>query len=313
MKMSIQSKINLWKEVKHKKWIDNLFYDYVEFVNNTNKSDNTKEWEIKNIMYFLIYLEKQNENVISIKIVYKYFEVQNAKYSIRTVYDRKECVKYFLNWLYDNKKISFNGKMVFPKINQPTNSSLTSYYNYQEISQILDSINIKTLNGRRNYAIICLLAYLGIRRDDLRTLKFKHIDWENNLLKFHQNKTDELIILPLPNIVKLSLIDYIKNARPNIKNEYIFIKDDGSLYYVDYLSVLVSRIVKSSGIDIKNRKLSCHIFRHSLATNLLKEHVSIKTISKTLGHASSDTTTKEYIAYDKKILQQISLEVPIWK
>ncbi len=222
-------------------------------------------------------------------------------------------LNFFLNWLYDNRKINFNGVMIFPKINHPINYSLISYYNYQEIFQILNSIDTTTSTGKRNYAIVNLLAYLGMRRDDIRTLKFKNIDWENNLLKFHQNKTSKLTILPIPNIVKLSLIDYIKNARPNIKSEYIFIKENGSLYYIDYFSVLVNRIVTTSGVEIKNRKYSCHIFRHSLATNLLKEHISIKTISQALGHANNNTTANTYIAYDKNMLQQISLEVPVWK
>ncbi len=215
-------------------------------------------------------------------------------------------LNFFLNWLYDNRKINFNGVMIFPKINHPINYSLISYYNYQEISQILNSIDTTTSTGKRNYAIVNLLAYLGMRRDDIRTLKFKNIDWENNLLKFHQNKTSKLTILPIPNIVKLSLIDYIKNARPNIKSEYIFIKEDGNLYYIEYLSVLVSRIIKASGVEIKNRKISCHIFRHSRAMHLLDAGIDLETIKKLLGYNSLKSTEIYAKASPKKVEEAIS-------
>ena len=122
-----------------------------------------------------------------------------------------------------------------------------------------------------------------------------------------------MIIFPLPKDVKFALLDYLKNARPNIKNKFIFIKDDGSLYGTEYLSVITNRIIEKSGINIKNRKYGCHVFHHSLATNLLSEHININVISQILGHESFDTTKNAYIAYDKRTLMLLPLEVPQWK
>ena len=310
--MSVQAKITLWKGEKHKKWLNNLFDEYVVFLSNSNKTPNTQEWEIKAIIYYFRYLENNNYNKITLQSLYNYMDYMNQNLSLRSVYNRIQCLKYFLNWLYGKKKIMFDGNMVYPNIKRPTSSSILSYYTNEEITQILNSISIKNNIGKRNFAIISLFVYLGIRRDDVRTLKFDNIDWNNYLIKFHQNNSEVLSILPMPFIVKLSLLDYLKNARPNIKNDFIFIKDDGSLYGTEYLSVVTNRIIEKSGVDIKGRKLGCHSFRHSLATNLLNQHVNINVISQILGHSNSNITVNTYISYDKKILMMLPLEVPEW-
>ncbi len=311
--MSVQTKINLWKGENHKKCLNTLFDEYVIFLSESDKTQYTQEWEIKSLIYYFRYLENNNYTKITLKSAYNYLEYMNKTLSLRTIYDRSQCLKYFFNYLYNHKKITFDCNMVFPKLKQPISSSIISYYTNKEISQILNSISIKDNIGKRNFAIISLFAYLGIRRDDVRTLKFENIDWKNNLIKFHQNKTDMLSVLPMPLTVKISLLDYLKNARPNIKNEFIFIKDDGSLYASEYLSVVINRIVEKSGVDIKNRKFGCHSFRHSLATNLLNEHIDINVISQILGHSKTDTTIDTYISYDKQKLIMLPLEVPEWK
>ena len=311
--MSVQTKISLWKGENHKRWLNTLFDEYIAFLSKSNKNQYTQEWEIKSLIYYFRYLENNNHTKVTLESAYNYVNYMNKQFSLRTIYDRSQCLKYFLNWLYDNKKITFNGEMVFPKLRQPINSSIISYYTNKEISQILNSISTKDNIGKRNFAIISLFAYLGIRRDDVRTLKYENIDWDNNLIKFYQNKTDILSVLPMPKMVKFSLLDYLKNARPNVNNDFVFIKDDGSLYASEYLSVIVNKIVEKSGIDIRNRKYGCHSFRHSIATNLLEKHVDINVISKILGHSKTDNTINIYISYDKQKLMMLPMEVPEWK
>ena len=311
--MSIQNKINYWKGEKHKPWTNKLFYDYISFLGHSNKKDITQEFDIKAITIFLKFLEKNNYNEITLEAIYNYIEDMNHWASPYTIYDRSICVKRFLNWLFENKKISFSGNQVFPKLKAPSNSTILSYYSNDEISKILSSIPKKGKTCKRNYAIICLLAYLGMRRSDVRNLKFKSIDWKNNLIIFYQSKTNNLTILPLPNEVRYALLDYIKYERPKINCDYIFVKENGNLYVLDNFSMIVNRVLKKANITIGNRKYGCHVFRHSLATNLLRQHIDMHVIAEILGHNNYDTTKDFYIAYDEKVLRLLALEVPEWK
>lgn len=68
--MSVQAKITLWKGEKHKKWLNNLFDEYVVFLSNSNKTPNTQEWEIKAIIYYFRYLENNNYNKITLQSLY---------------------------------------------------------------------------------------------------------------------------------------------------------------------------------------------------------------------------------------------------
>ena len=182
-----------------------------------------------------------------------------------------------------------------------------------EVAQILGSVDISTPNGKLEYSILCLLAYLGIRASDIAALRFENIDWNSGILSFAQFKTGQALTLPLLDEVKYPLIDYIKNARPDSPDsEHVFIKrrapyacyPDGRGIYA-----IVSQCMKASGIEIKGRHFGPHALRHSLATNLLSENVPVSGISDILGHAST-VTTETYLTTDETHLKELSLEVP---
>ena len=67
--------------------------------------------------------------------------------------------------------------------------------------------------------------------------------------------------------------------------------------------------IKKAGIDTKNRKRGLHAFRHSLASNMLKNNIEISTISGVLGHSSVDVTNI-YLRLDNEQLKKLALEVP---
>lgn len=225
----------------------------------------------------------------------------------------KAQLKSALDWLYDNHYSTFSGNQLLPAIHGEDRSSLISYYSADEVAQILDSVDTSTPNGKLEYSILCLLAYLGIRASDIAALRFENINWNIGTLSFTQFKTGDPLTLPLLDEVKYPLADYIKNARPDSPDpEHVFIKrrapyacypDGGGIYAV------VSRCIKKSGVDIKGRHFGPHALRHSLATNLLSENVPVSGISDILGHAST-ITTEIYLTTDETHLKELSLEVP---
>ena len=141
-----------------------------------------------------------------------------------------------------------SGNQLLPAIHGEDRSSLISYYSADEVAQILDSVDTSTPNGKLEYSILCLLAYLGIRASDIAALRFENINWNIGTLSFTQFKTGDPLTLPLLDEVKYPLADYIKNARPDSPDpEHVFIKrrapyacypDGGGIYAV------VSRCIK---------------------------------------------------------------------
>ena len=231
----------------------------------------------------------------------------------KTVRGYKVQLKFALNWLYDNRYSSFSGNQLLPAIHCENRNSLISYYSADEVAQILDSVDTSKPDGKLEYSILCLLAYLGIRASDIATMRFENINWNSGILSFTQFKTGEPLTLPLLDEVKYPLIDYIKNARPNSPDSgHVFIKRRAP--YVCYpdgngIYAIVSRCIKKSGVDIKGRHFGPHALRHSLATNLLSENVPVSGISDILGHAST-ITTEIYLTTDETHLKELSMEVP---
>ena len=309
MKMSIQNKIMNQRKEENEDWTNSLFYAYAKYLKKSDKGEQTKDWELKNVSYYLQSLNGKTK--ITKESIYDYINSLNDV-SRRTIHNWSICIKNYINWLYEKKNITFNGNEVFPKLHKPESNSMLSYYANKEIKQVLNSIDNKTPNGKRNLAMFTIATYLGLRREDIRTLKLESIDWNNDLINICQSKNSELITLPLFNEIRYALLDYLKNARPDIISEYVFIQKDGTLYSENYLSTIFNDIFSLSGIDLKERKYSCHTLRHSLATNMLANKKDMHVISKALGHSNTDITKNVYITYDENKLRELSLEVPAW-
>ena len=107
----------------------------------------------------------------------------------KTARGYKVQLRFALDWLYDNNYSSFSGKQVLPAIHCEDRNSLMSYYSADEVAMTLDSADTSTPDGKLEYCILCLLAYLGIRASDIAALRFENINWSSGLLSFTQFKT----------------------------------------------------------------------------------------------------------------------------
>jgi integrase len=164
--------------------------------------------------------------------------------------------------------------------------------------------------GKRDYAIILLIARLGLRSGDVVNLKFENINWEENRISITQQKTGRPLTLPLLEDVGLAIIDYLKFGRPKCEYQNIFVihKPPETPCTVGGMYTLVSNRISRAGLHKNKKKRGPHALRHSLASRLLEENIPLPIISEILGHASSNTTAT-YLSIDINKLRQCALEV----
>lgn len=93
-------------------------------------------------------------------------------------------MRRIVNWLHENKKITFDGNSLFPRIISQSRSNLISYYDNNEIERLLDCVDINTNIGKRDYLILSLLVYLGLRISDVINLKLSDINWNLNTINY---------------------------------------------------------------------------------------------------------------------------------
>lgn len=257
------------------------------------------------------YLNSNNVSSITSEDIINYFlSFTKNNAHPHAFYHRSTIIKKLLKFLYINKFLSedLSGDVPYAKYQRP--KELPSSYTNEEISMILNSIDRNSKVGKRDYAMISLAVYLGLRAGDIVNLEFSNIDWENNLIKLTISKTSKETTLPLLPEVGNALLDYIKNSRRQCDLKHVFISASGACSKITSATLYnkVKSSIKKSKIDTKNRKLGPHALRHSLATRMLKQGQPLPIISETLGHSDTQVTTI-YTSIDYDSLKHCALEV----
>ena len=308
-----QNKYYVTNKYSYTKRVYTIYNNYKWYLVKKNLSKETIDWRLKHIREFLRMLDESNTSFksISSENVYDYMmSIQNL--SAKTREHRAVCIRLFLNYLSENGYSKINGNKVFPKIKTIKESTLPSYYTVDEISKMILSVDRNKKNGKRDLAILLLFSKLGLRTNDVRNIKFENILWNSNIIQIVQSKTNWLNTLPMDNSLRYALIDYLRNERPKIESEYIFINEHGEKYdYNTYYSIIEKYLLKGN-INIAGRRKGPHSIRHSLAKTILDDNNGITIVSNLLGHTSTNST-KSYLKLDYKELKKISLEVPAWK
>ena len=222
-------------------------------------------------------------------------------------------LRLFCRFLYQEKYVDKNFEYLFGKNRFPRREKLPSVYDAVEIKQIEDSINQASAVGKRDYAIFLLAARLGLRSSDICGLEFSNLDWDNNIIRLIQRKTKRTVELPLLKDVGEAIINYLKYGRP-VSTSYssrLFLSARSP--YIELkgfcINGIITRMIKTSGVKCDDRKVGPHAMRHSLASQLLGNGVSLPVISEVLGHENTQTTM-DYLRIDLGKLMNCTLDVP---
>lgn len=134
--------------------------------------------------------------------------------------------------------------------------------------------------------VILTLYYSGARISELCDLKLSDVDFENKSIRLF-GKGRKHRTVPLHPVLDVELKSYIEKLRPLTESSYIFATNKSGKVSPGYARLLIANLVKELGW---NKNVTCHTFRHSFATNLLKKEVDLFKIQKLLGHNSLRTT-----------------------
>lgn len=297
---------------------EEVYKTYQSFLMSQNQAKNTITSRLSRIDTFFRYLESKNIldiGVISPKTIIDFMAYLQVNYSSAG----KSNVMFTLRNLLTCPTLSSYfpeslGKVI-TVIRTNKHERLPSFYSQEEVKRILDSVDRSNSQGKKDYLIILLAAQLGIRTSDIRCLKLDDIKWESNSIEFSQQKTKKYIKLPINELLKFAILDYLKNSRTPMANSvsnYLFIRTRAPHEPYSENNHFTGRIFiyfKKSGVQIKGKHHGLHSLRHSFASQLLKQLTPITSIANALGHNSIEAT-KHYLQIDIEQLRTIALEVP---
>lgn len=161
--------------------------------------------------------------------------------------------------------------------------------------------------GARDFAILLLLARLGLRAAEVVSLRLESIDWGSGTLSF-TGKSAKHSCLPLPGDVASALATYLR-LRPVVPSRAIFIRALAPLVPLrapQSVISIVNSAVKRAGISPPTK--GTHQFRHGLATSMLKHGANLLEIGSILRHEQTKTTNL-YAKVDIDSLRSLS---PAW-
>lgn len=188
-------------------------------------------------------------------------------------------------------------------------STLPRFLPTDAVEKLLKRCDRKTSVGRRNHAILLLLARLGVRAGEVIKLSLDDIDWASGQITIH-GKGRRSAQLPLPADVGTALAAYLRRDRPLSANRRVFLRHRAPLTGFansSTLSSIVRRALKHAGIE--SAHTGAHVLRHSLATSMLRQGGSLDEIGELLRHQSPNTTAI-YAKVDVAALHTLALPWP---
>lgn len=287
--------------------------EFLRFLEGRGLSPNTIQDKKLYLKKFQQYLESNSIFDISIlteKNVLNYC-ISLRQYSKATLHCNLCCLRGFLRYLHDCDMLENDLSYLIPKDNYKKQAKLPTTYTADEIQKLLQAVDRGNPKGKRDYAMILLSAYLGMRASDVCSLRFEHLDWENNVIRYRQQKTKQPLELPFLAGIGNAIIDYLKYGRPESDSNYLFLHANGRYEQLnkETFHSIVTHYMYTACIDMKNKKHGPHALRHSLANRLLQAQTPLPIISEALGHSNTDSTMI-YLKIDQKQLSQCALEVP---
>ena len=218
------------------------------------------------------------------------------------------ALRSFLRFLKVRGEISKNLAACVPSVAHWHKAELPKYMEPEDVEKLLGTCNRETAKGRRDYAILLLLARLGLRAGEITSMELEDIYWEAGEIKI-SGKGPKENRMPLPKDVGEALAAYLENGRPKCKSRKVFICMQAPFRGFSNSSgigTIVQNALLQEGFDPRGK--GPHMLRHSLATNMLRRGITLDEIGSILRH-NSMRTTEIYAKVDLASLRELA---PPW-
>ena len=196
----------------------------------------------------------------------------------------------------------------------PKARKIIPYLKEEEISKlrcIVDDISSEL--SLRDRAICLMLIFTGLRRGDIAGMQLDDIDWEHSKIVITQQKTEQMVTIPMVTVLGNALYDYIKEERPQSTYKQVFLSYRYGGIIAPISGATISKVIKkiSEKAEVRQNdgeRIFPHLFRHNMATTMLENSVSQPVISNLLGH-SSPSSVEHYLGADFVHLKECALSI----
>jgi len=257
------------------------------------------------IREFLFYLEDHlifDVEEIDVKIISDYYKhlqnrtnhkINEGSLSSRYLNQHQWALKKFKEYLFKNYNISLPLHLKAEKV---ADNEL-EYLTIEEVKQLFlatDSVTRNDALKQRYRAILVLLYSCGLRRNEASQLNTEDVLVDRRLIVVQDGKNGKQRYVPVNNFNLNLLQEYILDARIGFnrkKSNALLLGKFGTRLATGTIGLQVKQLVEAThNSDLIAKKVTAHMLRHSIATHLLEQGMSIEDISLFLGHSSLEST-----------------------
>ena len=190
-------------------------------------------------------------------------------------------------------------------------SALPRHLSDHQLKLVLASFDASTPYGNRDRAIVLCLSTLGLRPREVANLCLEDVDWRGGTIQFPSRKTRRGAVLPLPREAGRAIVAYLRGERPTTDERHVFVKHRGphrgKPISSNAVSAVVVRTLRRAGVQSPLN--GAYVFRHTVASRMVRRGASLKEVADFLGHRCLDTATI-YAKRDLPALREVALPWP---
>ena len=203
---------------------------------------------------------------------------------------RAGTLRVLLRFLHRQGILDVDLSRAIPRGRKYRAASIPRAIPWSEVQRVLASIDRRSALGKRDYAMLMLLATYGLRAQEVGALELASIDWRGSLFHVLSRKAGNSTTYPLAASVGEAIIDYLRNARPDSPDRHVFLTVAAPFRRLHHYAVSTRAGIYLRRAGIKVRRPGSHTFRHSCVQRLVDADVPFKVIGDYVGHRSEQAT-----------------------
>jgi len=302
-----------WRDTQERPPLPPLIDEYCQYRRAHNGvSERTLVRDVETARGFLKHLRRRKKRIeqSTLSDVDAFLRRLATRVSKRTVADTCSSLRAFLRFLHLTGRLPADlaSGVIAPRYRTDEHPPRT--LPWTDVQKILRSISRSEAPGKRDFAIVLLLATYGLGAAEILALRLEDLDWRTGKVTFRRPKTNVSIELPLLPAIARALTAYLRMERPPATPIHsIFLRK--SMPYQPITSAAIRHRIRYYArlAGISARVIGAHAFRHSHASRQIDSGANIKVVSDILGHRSSSSTSV-YVRVALKRLRTVALPVP---
>ncbi len=219
-------------------------------------------------------------------------------------------LRSFLRFLHAHGEIPGDLTAAIPQVRRWAQPDIPKKLTPGEVNRVLKAPDRKTASGRRDYAILLLLARLGLRSSEVLSLDLGDLRWRTGeiVIRGKGNRQD---LLPLPRDVGDAIVCYLRRDRGLRPVKQVFVRTIAPRVPLSgpaSVGHIVRRAMTKAGVQ-RPKQIAAHLFRHTLASRMLQRGASLQQISEVLRH-QVQTSTEIYAKINMNALHEVTRPWP---